>query len=125
MVLMRIGDRIRLLREKRGKTQGEVCASLGLEQSTLANYEKSRRTPKVDIIIALAKFFHVSTDYLLGCADSPCIRNVINDNDMDQFLLQSNIIFKGHTVSLSDKDRKILRQALEIAFMAIKNGESV
>ena len=63
---MRIGDRIRSLREKRGKTQGEVCASLGLEQSTLANYEKSRRTPKVDIIIALAKFFHVSTDYLLG-----------------------------------------------------------
>lgn len=125
MVLMRIGDRIRLLREKRGKTQGEVCASLGLEQSTLVNYEKSRRTPKVDIIIALAKFFHVSTDYLLECADSPCIRNVINDNDMDKFLLQSNIIFKGHTVSLSDKDRKILRQALEIAFMAIKNGESV
>lgn len=125
MVLMRIGDRIRLLREKCGKTQGEVCASLGLEQSTLANYEKSRRTPKVDIIIALAKFFHVSTDYLLECADSPCIRNVINDNDMDKFLLQSNIIFKGHTVSLSDKDRKILRQALEIAFMAIKNGESV
>lgn len=122
---MRIGDRIRLLREKRGKTQGEVCASLGLEQSTLVNYEKSRRTPKVDIIIALAKFFHVSTDYLLECADSPCIRNVINDNDMDKFLLQSNIIFKGHTVSLSDKDRKILRQALEIAFMAIKNGESV
>ena len=122
---MRIGDRIRLLREKCGKTQGEVCASLGLEQSTLANYEKSRRTPKVDIIIALAKFFHVSTDYLLGCADSSCIRNVINDNDMDKFLLQSNIIFKGHTVSLSDKDRKILRQALEIAFMAIKNGESV
>lgn len=95
---MRIGDRIRSLREKRGKTQGEVCASLGLEQSTLANYEKSRRTPKVDIIIALAKFFHVSTDYLLGRADSPCIRNVINDNDMDKFLLQSNIIFKGHTV---------------------------
>lgn len=123
---MRIGDRIRLLREKCGKTQGEVCASLGLEQSTLANYEKSRRTPKVDIIIALAKFFHVSTDYLLGCADSIYIKNGINDNDMDQFLLQSKIVFKGHTVSLSDKDRKILRQALEIAFMAIiNNGESI
>lgn len=122
---MRIGDRIRLLREKCGKTQGEVCASLGLEQSTLANYEKSRRTPKADMIIAFAEFFHVSTDYLLGCADSIYIKNGINDNDMDQFLLQSKIVFKGHTVSLSDKDRKILRQALEIAFMAIKNGESV
>ena len=117
---MKIGDRIRLLREKNGNTQSEVCISLGIEQSTLANYEKNRRIPKADMIIAFANFFHVSTDYLLGRTDSPYVKNGVDDNDMNQFLSQARIVFDGNAVNLSDKDRDILEQSLKIAFMAIK-----
>lgn len=90
---MRIGDRIRLLREKNGNTQSDVCASLGIEQSTLANYERNRRIPRADMIVAFADFFHVSTDYLLGRSDSPYIKNGVDDDDINQFLLQSTAVY--------------------------------
>lgn len=117
---MRIGDRIRLLRKKNGSTQGDVCTYLGIEQSTLANYESNRRIPKADMITAFADFFHVSADYLLGRIDSLYMRDGINDNNMNQFLLQSKIIFDGETIDLSDTDRELLHHMLQITFQAIK-----
>lgn len=117
---MRIGDRIRLLREKNGNTQSDVCASLGIEQSTLANYERNRRIPRADMIVAFADFFHVSTDYLLGRSDSPYIKNGVDDDDINQFLLQSRIVFDGEAINVSDTDRELLHHMLQIAFQAIK-----
>lgn len=63
---MKTGDRMKKLREERGLLQQEVCAALNIEQSTLANYENNRRTPKMDMLVSIANFFNVSTDYLLG-----------------------------------------------------------
>lgn len=117
---MRIGDRIRLLREKNGNTQNDVCAALGIEQSTLANYERNRRIPKADMIVAFADFFHVSTEYLLGRIDFPYISNGVNAADMNQFLLQSRIVFDGEAIDVSDTDRELLHHMLQIAFQAIK-----
>lgn len=61
-----LAKRLKLLREKQGKGQQEVCAALNIEQSTLANYENGKRIPKIDILIKIARYYNVSTDYLLG-----------------------------------------------------------
>ena len=61
-----LAKRLKLLREKQGKGQQEVCAALNIEQSTLANYENGKRVPKIDILIKIARYYNVSTDYLLG-----------------------------------------------------------
>ena len=52
---MKIGDRIKKLREENGLMQQDVCNTLDIEQSTLANYENNRRVPKTDILIKIAK----------------------------------------------------------------------
>lgn len=42
-------------------------------------------------------------------------------NDLNRFLLQENVIFDDVVINLNDEDRKLLHQALEIAFKAIKH----
>ena len=57
---MKIGDRIKKLREENGLMQQDVCNTLDIEQSTLANYENNRRVPKTDILTALYNFYATS-----------------------------------------------------------------
>ncbi len=66
---MNLGSKIKLLRENKGIGQQELCDFLGIEQSTLANYENDRRTPKPEMIAKIADFFNTTTDYLLGRTD--------------------------------------------------------
>lgn len=64
--LQQVGERIKLQRTKHNKTQRDICNAIHIEQVTLSQYETNKRTPKLEILIALADLFHVSVDYLLG-----------------------------------------------------------
>lgn len=66
-----IGDRIKELREKRGLTQKQLSEDpyLNLNINTLASYERNLREPKIDMIVKLAHYFGVTTDYLLGVSE--------------------------------------------------------
>lgn len=64
-----LSKKIRELREKKGKTQEELSKVLNKTPSTIGMYEQGRRTPDKDTLIELAKYFNVSTDYLLGIDD--------------------------------------------------------
>lgn len=44
---------------------------LGLKQTTISGIESGVRTTTIEKLILLAKFFNVSTDYLLGLKDEP------------------------------------------------------
>lgn len=61
-----IGERIVFLREKQGITQRELAEQLGITPASLSRYENNIYDPKGAIIIALSRFLHTSTDYLLG-----------------------------------------------------------
>lgn len=69
--LQSIGERIRLQRTQNHKTQRDICDAIHIEQVTLSQYETNKRTPKLEILIALADLFDVSVDYLLGRIDTP------------------------------------------------------
>ncbi|EPZ41269.1 helix-turn-helix domain-containing protein [Alicyclobacillus acidoterrestris] len=60
------GERLRELRNKRGLSAKETGAIFGLAQSTISGYESGDRQPDFDTVLAIAKYFGVSTDYLLG-----------------------------------------------------------
>ena len=63
--------RIRDLREDADLTQQKVADYLHCSQSLYAYYESGRRNLPVDNLIALAKLYNVSTDYILGLTDNP------------------------------------------------------
>ncbi len=59
-------NRIRELREDRDLRQIDVANATGIDQKTLSNYETGKTNPDSYSIVKLAKFFEVTTDYLLG-----------------------------------------------------------
>lgn len=61
--------RIRDVREDRDLTQREMAAYLHIGQNTYSQYENGQRQLPVSVLIALAKFYRTSTDYLLSLTD--------------------------------------------------------
>ena len=61
--------RIKELREENGLTQQAVADYLNVKQNTYSQYENEKRQLSVDVLIKLAKFYKVSTDYILGLED--------------------------------------------------------
>lgn len=59
-------ERIRNLREDRDLTQLELAAVLNCTQVCYSNYENGKRGIPTEALVALADFYGVSVDYLLG-----------------------------------------------------------
>lgn len=59
------------LRTKRELSQDEMAKFLSIDRTTYLKYEKTGNIPTIKIK-KLAKFFSVTTDYLLGLSDLPC-----------------------------------------------------
>ncbi len=63
--------RIRDLREDHDLTQKQVAEILHCSQQVYSNYELGQRDIPTAILIALANYYHTSTDYILGLTDTP------------------------------------------------------
>ena len=61
--------RIKELREENGLTQQTVADYLNVKQNTYSQYENGKRQLSVDVLIKLAKFYKVTTDYILELED--------------------------------------------------------
>lgn len=61
--------RIRDLREDHNLTQADVAKLLHIKQNTYSQYENEQRQLPLSCLIALAKFYKTSTDYILGLTD--------------------------------------------------------
>ena len=61
--------RIKDLREDNDITQKEIADFLHVKQNTYSQYENEKRQLPIDVLIALAKFYNTSTDYILGLTD--------------------------------------------------------
>lgn len=66
---MALYKRIRDLREDHDKTQRDIAAMLNMPQSEYWRYENGTRDIPTDILIKLADYYEVSTDYILGRID--------------------------------------------------------
>ena len=61
--------RIRDLREDHDLTQKQVANILNCSQQVYSNYELGQRDIPTEILIALAQFYNVTTDYILGLSN--------------------------------------------------------
>ena len=61
-LLIRLGDRIRTLRKKRGWTQAEMAEKVGIDRSFLADVERGKRNVSILNVELLANGFKVSNN---------------------------------------------------------------
>ncbi len=80
-----IGSKIKELRLEKGLLQKDLAIQIGVARNTITQYEKNLANPSYEVLIAIAKFFNVSTDFLLGVEDETGrknfqVKNNINTN---------------------------------------------
>lgn len=59
------GEKLKELRTQKNLSQKQLANILSVHKATISLYESNSRFPSVDILKAAARYFHVSTDYLL------------------------------------------------------------
>ena len=62
---MDVGEKIRHLRRQKGWSQKQLGDLIGVDNSTISQYETYMRTPSCDVLIRLCQVFQVSADYFL------------------------------------------------------------
>ncbi len=63
-------QRLRDLREDKDLKQENIANVLGITQQQYQLYESGKREIKIEKLIALAQFYNVSVDYILGLTNS-------------------------------------------------------
>ena len=104
---------ITLLRKEKGVNQKKAADELGVSQSLLSHYEKGKRECGLDFVVKSAKYYHVSSDYLLGISsDRSGIQITIDDiPDADN---GSKSMPKGSILALLSK--KLILNSVNIIF---------
>ena len=64
--MVNFGSKVKELRLEKGLTQQQLANLLGVAISAISSYESGSRYPSYEVLISIARIFHVSTDYLLG-----------------------------------------------------------
>jgi len=70
-LMMYVYRRIKDLREDADKTQSEIAEILNMKQQQYARYESGAQEIPLHHMIALAKYYAVSLDYLVELSDNP------------------------------------------------------
>ena len=71
-----LAKRLKGLRENRRVYQREIADHLGLSFRGYQNYETGQSEPKIATLIAIADYYQVSIDYLVGRTDVPDLNTI-------------------------------------------------
>ena len=104
--------RLKELREKQQLSMEQLGKDLGVTKSRVNMWENSGTVPRSDVLVNLAKYFNVSTDYLLGNQDE----RAINGNSKLSSL-QRNL------GKLNEAELEQAEGVLKAVFMDIFNDE--
>ena len=91
---MELSTILKQLRKERGIGQKELATALNYSIGTVSNYENGVHSPNLATLSALADYYGVTTDYLLGRVEHPynteilkqCITEVYTVDDLLRFL---------------------------------------
>lgn len=110
--MKQIGHIIRELRREMDCTQNKLADVLGVTQDSVSLWENNKRVPDTQYIVAMAKFFDVTTDYLLGLTDEyKNVRFAQENTQIRQYTLAEER-FLGDYRILSEKKKALLIQYL-------------
>ena len=61
-----LNENIKRLRTQRGLNQVELSKKMNVSKQCVSNWENDNVLPSIEMLIRIADFFFVTTDYLLG-----------------------------------------------------------
>ncbi len=67
---MKLSERLKELRKEKNLRQEQVAVALDISMSAYCNYEQGKREPTACVIVRMADYYDVTTDYLLGRSDT-------------------------------------------------------
>lgn len=68
-MLNKFAERLDLLLKEKSMTKYRLAEETGISKSVISDYCKGKVQPTADVIIVIAKYFGVTTDYLLGLTE--------------------------------------------------------
>ena len=68
---MQFSDALRRFRKLKGITQKKAAEVCGVAERVFQSYEYGKVVPTISVMVALADFYDVSLDYLVGRSDVP------------------------------------------------------
>ena len=92
------GEILKSLRKREGLTQSELGRHVGLSKAVISKYETGIGYPNFETLVCIAKYFGVTTDYLLGVETA----NVLDVSG----LTESKIVAVHRTVNEFKKANK-------------------
>lgn len=78
---MSIGKKMRTIRLKRKLKQKTVAEALNISRSVYSQYESDERTPSINKLISIARFYMTSIDYF--CEEDNITREIIDITDFE------------------------------------------
>lgn len=79
---MIVGERLRDLRKNRGYSRRELAEFIQIGEANIQRYESGESDAISENVLKIARYFNVSTDYLLGLSDTPA--SYSNDLTVDE-----------------------------------------
>ena len=109
--------RVKELREKANLSMDQLATQLGVTKSRVNMWENNGTVPRMNVLVDLAKYFNVTTDYLLGNDDTDNIslensklsslqRNLgkLNEDDLEKAEGMLKAVFKDIFNDEDDED---------------------
>ncbi|WAA12036.1 helix-turn-helix domain-containing protein [Fervidibacillus halotolerans] len=99
-----LGERLIELRGNR--TQKDVAQQLGISRARYSHYENNYAQPDYDLLIKIADFYNVSTDYLLGRTNEKWKTNEsFTTIPIDEVIEKYPITLHGKKLDLTEEDK--------------------
>lgn len=112
--IIKIGDRLKTLRQNKGLTQAQLADNIGIPRTTYANYETNKREPKIEVLNKIAEQLGITIDDILT-------KNFINKDNDDRLYVLSLKIFE--LVPLYSFEE--IEEAIEITKKRIEAGQFI
>ncbi|MGX2958012.1 helix-turn-helix domain-containing protein [Peribacillus sp. JNUCC 23] len=100
------GDRLRVLRKEKGKSQKEFGKLFSLSESTIGMYERDERKPDYDTLEKFSDYLEVSIDFLITGRENPNSNKVMWKDLLDP---KAQIFFKDLADAPEEKIEELIQ----------------
>ena len=83
-------DKVKQLIDRDGISANKLFADIGLSHNTMRNWIDKGQTPSSDTVAKIAKYFNISSDYLLGIETEKAAQGItLNDFEIGDYKLSA------------------------------------